>query len=167
MELIKEFHDKSKQNIYIYQTLHFLELVAKKSGEEIAQSVVEEIKEVNRQRKRDLSDQAVSATQMIQDNSDCHYQSGFLSINLSRKLHLMTGSGSFEPEMDNVPSVRVVLVSKPEECPPVIVSAGTGTNFDFNVHIRSSVRNTQLPLGDYVVEYFAECPVKTNEIENQ
>ncbi|OAZ75688.1 hypothetical protein SRCM100623_00361 [Acetobacter pasteurianus] len=167
LELIKEFHDKSKQNIYIYQTLHFLELVAKKSGEEIAPSVVEEIKEVNRQRKRDLSDQAVNATQTIHDNCDCYYQSGVLSINLSRKLVLMTGSGSFEPEMNSVPHVKVVLLSKPEGCPPVHVAAGTGTNFDFNVHIRALTRNTHLPAGDYVVEYSAECSDEKSGAENK
>jgi hypothetical protein len=57
--------------------------------------------------------------------------------------------------MDSIAEVKVSLLSAPEGAPAVNIHAATGTDFDFNVHIRSAEKGALLPIGRYEIRYAA------------
>ena len=158
MELIQEFAAATSQQIFIYQTDNFLKIAAELAGTSVTAEVVEEIREISARRTRPhrLNPPAVEVEQLPHvARSDENI--GTLEIDLLREVYMMTGSGRFEPEMDCVPTVSARLIGAPDGCPEIDVTARTGTTFDFNVHIHSTVRNELLPVGHYTVEYEAVC----------
>jgi hypothetical protein len=156
MELIKEFYEETGQQIFIYQTDHFLELSAKRAGQAVKEDVVAEIREVSARQVR-AQQPAVDVDQLPQV-ATAQENLGTLEIELMREVGMMTGSGHLEPLMAGVPEVRATVTKAPPGCPPVDVRARTGTTFDFNVHVRPVERGRMLPVGQYVVEY--ECIVE-------
>jgi len=76
---------------------------------------------------------------------------------IESEVHTMTGGGRFDPQLDSVPNVTARVALTPEGCPPLVVRAKTGTTFDFNVHLRSATNGVALPVGNYVIEFSAEC----------
>lgn len=85
-------------------------------------------------------------------------QLGELSISVLRSVPIATGSGRLDPHMASVPNIKVELKSAPTgfdkdkyKCSP-----GTGTNYDFNISIKSQESGTPVPVGDYVFSFSAE-----------
>ncbi|WP_049730754.1 PIN-like domain-containing protein [Rhizobium ecuadorense] len=157
-ELVEEFFVTSGQQIYLYQTEHFLRIAAEQAGRSVNEEAVEEIRELDarRARKRTIYAPAVEVEQSP-IHADQRENYGFLEIQLLREVNAMTGSGRFDPQLGTVPAVSARVLSAPDNCPPLVIHAGTGTTFDFNVHLRSSTNGTPLPVGLYIIDYSAEC----------
>lgn len=154
IELLREAAEHTGQRVLIYQTDRFLEFSSQRKGQDVDTDAVEEIRAVDNLRtEREHAVEVVS-----QGVSLCSedYNSGNLVIRLRRPVRNFTGSGHFNPVMDAPPNVSVELISAPSELPSCSVSAGTGTNYDFNVHVKPSNRNELLPVGEYVFEYIAQ-----------
>ncbi|MDR7118644.1 PIN-like domain-containing protein [Caulobacter sp. BE254] len=155
IELMEEAFRYTGQRIIIYQTDSFLEVSSSQSGKEIDATALEEIREIGSRRiHRKLSDAAVRVRQYVQE-ADMLDNSGILEIELLRPVHMMTGSGAFDPHMDSVPEVNVEVISSPIGAPELQVRAATGTKYDFNVHMRSAEKGVHLPVGVYQVRYYA------------
>lgn len=157
-ELLREAEETAGQRILLYETEYFVELVAKRRGLDVANEVVEEIRDIGR--KRDLP--AVSATQRP-DQASASRQKGQLVVHLHRSVANATGSGRLVPRMNETPQVWASLRASPEGAPRLQVSGGSGTNFDFNVHFRPIPYGERLPLGDYVFDYTAQCEVPNTD----
>lgn len=153
LELIEEFRAKTGQQIHIYHTETFLKIAAQRDGKPVTQAVMDDIRQVNAQR---LILPAVEVDQLVYV-SEIDENVGALEIDLLRSVFNMTGSGRFSPRMIGIPSLAARVVSQPEDCPPIDVRVGTGTNFDFNVHLRPRDKDVKLPVGRYQVEYTAVC----------
>lgn len=148
-ELYREAYDYAGQRVLIYQTERFLEMFSQRSGKEVSAEAVTEIREINSRRP---TEPAVRVTQVVKE-ADSFDNSGTLEIELLRPLQNLTGSGRLSPHLLEVPSTSVSLVSAPDGCPPISVRAGSGTVYDFNVHIKSNVAGTPLAVGTYRFEY--------------
>jgi hypothetical protein len=153
LELIKEFVEETGQQVFIYQTDHFLELYAEHAGERLKADVFQEIRELRERRTR--AQLPAVNVEHLPHVATPNVNLGTLEIELIREVRVMTGSGHLDPQMAGVPEVRATVTSKPVNCPPIDVRGATGTIFDFNVHIRPIERERTLPVGRYVIEY--EC----------
>jgi hypothetical protein len=161
-ELLREAWEYSGQRFWIYQTDHFLEISSTRGGSDVDKASMEEIREVSAQRvaKRPYATPAVDVQQTV-FQADASRSHGQLTIRLLRPIPALTGSGHFDPNMEQPPKVRLTLVSHPAGIPEIRLRGSTGTVFDFNVHIGSSIFGQMLPVGDYVVEYEATCSLDT------
>ncbi|WP_332811438.1 PIN-like domain-containing protein [Sphingomonas sp.] len=157
-ELVEEFWKATGQPILLYQTENFLRLANEQAGTGVSEEAVEEIRSLGarRARGRTAHPPAVEVEQLV-SVAECDENHGLLEIELLREVHHMTGSGHFEPALDAVPHLTVGVISCPEGCPPLEVTARTGTNFDFNVHVRSGTHGVTLPVGLYRIDYSAVC----------
>lgn len=154
IELLREAAEYTGQRILIYQTDRFLEFSSQRKGQDVDTDAVEEIRAIDNLRtEREHAVEVIS--QDIKLCSDEH-NTGELIVRLRRPVRNFTGSGHFTPVMDGSPEVSVELVSAPSELPSCSIGAGTGTNYDFNIHIKSDNRNELLPIGEYVFEYTAQ-----------
>jgi len=159
-ELLREANKFCGQRILIYQTDRFLEYASDKSGTDIDESIVQEIRDVDtlrseREHPVELIEQA------SEENSEILHE-GFIVLDLKRPVKNITGSGRFSPRMKSVPNVKSELVERPEDTPSVKVRAGAGNNYAFNLHVISVDRGAMLPPGQYKLKYTATC----NEIED-
>ena len=75
------------------------------------------------------------ATTQHPDTSTPEKADGYLELTVLRPVFTVTGSGKFIPNMGSKPVVYAELESSPPGSPGIQVRAGTGTNFDFNVHL--------------------------------
>ncbi|MFG1320292.1 PIN domain-containing protein [Xanthobacter autotrophicus] len=157
LELLKESWELSAQSFLIYQTDHFLELASTRSGGQVDEQSVEEIREVSAQRakRRAALNPAVEVKQTV-IKSDPTNNQGLLHINLLRPIPTLTGSGRLTPNMFMPPALRLTLIDHPADLGEYRLNGSTGTVFDFNVHI-STTNWGALPLGEYVVAYEANC----------
>lgn len=154
-ELLREANKVCGQRILIYQTDRFLEYSSKRSGGEINNSAVEEIRAVDNLRTE--FEQAVEIVkQDIEINTE-FLNEGQLVLNLRRPVRNLTGSGSFEPRMQSIPIVEASLIEAPQDIPKYKVRTGAGNNNNFNLHVISSEYGELLPIGQYVLEYKATC----------
>lgn len=154
-ELLREAYEYSGNKVLIYQTDRFLEYASHHSGRKIDASAFEEIRAVGT-----LRDERENAVEIVtQTISSCteSLHKGTLVLKLHRPVRNLTGSGHFDPRMSGPPYLRVNLINSPQNMPKHRVSAGTGTNYDFNVHVRSMEYGVLLPIGEYVFEYIATC----------
>lgn len=101
---------------------------------------------------------AVAVNSQTFSEASATKQLGELSISVLRSVPIATGSGRLEPRMTSVPNIKVELKSAPVgfdkqqyKCSP-----GTGTNYDFNISIKSHEPGTPVPVGDYVFTFSAE-----------
>lgn len=155
IELMEEAYRYTGQRVIIYQTDLFLEVSANQSGKKIDATALEEIREIgNRRTHRKISDAAVRVRQYVEEAGILD-NSGILEIELLRPVHMMTGSGAFDPHMDVIPELSVHIISSPAGAPEMQVRAATGTKYDFNVHMRSAEKDVYLPIGLYQVRYSA------------
>lgn len=155
-ELLREASKSAGQLVLIYQTDHFLQLAAAKLGTELSDEAVEEIRKVSSEREARVGAHAVFTEQSIAA-ADRTHQEGQLTIHLVRPLYRFTGSGKLEPRMESAPLLWAELVQAPDDAPPLGLASGTGTVFDFHVHLKSKVYGEILPTGDYVINYRATC----------
>lgn len=154
-ELLMEACNFAKQRILIYQTDHFLEYSATQSGSNVDDTAVEEIRAIDTLRSE--TEAAVEVIAQLTRSSSVMLNEGSLTIRLRRPVYNFTCSGHFDLRMSGVPSLQAVLVEFPQSIPGCSVGAGTGTNHDFNIHIKSDDRDATLPVGVYVFEYTAIC----------
>lgn len=157
-ELVEEFWRATGQPIFLYQTENFFRLANERAGTKVSEEAVADIKSlglVRAHRRAGLSPAAeVNQIVSVAEFDSSH---GVLEIDLLREVHNLTSTGRFEPELDDVPKLTVSLISSPDGCPPIRVTAKTGTTFDFNVHLRPETWGGTLPVGIYRVDYSAGC----------
>jgi hypothetical protein len=153
LELLREAHEYSGQRILIYQTDRFLEFATERLGGTVDTNVVEEIRAVDKL--RSTANVVREAVQSVQSCSPT-MSAGLLTVDIVRPVFMFTASGHFEPNLLTAPSMRVRLVENPQLLPRYRLSAGSGTNHDFNIHLKSIEYGATLPAGKYVFEYGAE-----------
>jgi hypothetical protein len=117
-----------------------------------AGKIVEEAK------RRAVRPPAVRVEQSIADLSTGEHQAGEIVIEVIRETFTATGTGKFSPEMSARPFVKHLLKEFPAEITPseFSIKIGVGTNFDFNVMLKSTEYGKFLPMGKYVVSYETE-----------
>ena len=84
------------------------------------------------------------------------YQYGKIACVINKPTRNFTVSGRLDPEMIGSPKVTVKLIQQPNMDIEYYITANTGTNYDFNIHIRTRNNKDLLPIGNYVFEYRAE-----------
>ncbi|OJF68043.1 hypothetical protein BK026_04195 [Alteromonas sp. V450] len=154
-ELLREASEVSSQRIIMYQTDRFLEYASQRSGSVVDSNAVDEIRAVDL-----LRSDSEYAVELVEHNITSRSetsQEGILVLNLMRPVKNLTGSGFFDPQMNNVPTVDVSLESAPDELRGYKLRAGAGTKFNFNLHVISADRDYPLPVGQYVLKYTASC----------
>jgi hypothetical protein len=159
-ELLKEFHEETGQRFLLYRTDRFLEFSIEKSGLKDNSSAIAEIRDVVQQRYKDTS--LIRIIGQSETTIGTEIANGILAVELREQTYRFTCSGHFEPELSGVPELKVTLISCPNGTPKHYIRSGTGTTFDFNIHIKSNEYGVLLPLGDYVFEY--EAIVDTSKI---
>jgi hypothetical protein len=99
---------------------------------------------------------AVEANQEIETSSESQ-QAGLLKVRILRPVFNATGSGRLTPYMSSVPHIEVKLIGHPQglNTEGMKIAPGTGTVYDFNVSIRSTIYGAHLPVGEYIFEYTA------------
>lgn len=153
-ELLREAHEYSGQRILIYQTDRFLELATERAGGTVDANVVEEIRAIDSIRAtsnvvRDVNQSIQSCSSMVND--------GLLIVDIARPAFMFTASGHLEPNLKAPPGLKVRLIEFPQPLPKHRLHAGSGTTYDFNVHLKSLDFGVTLPAGRYVFEYSAEA----------
>ncbi|WP_434707241.1 hypothetical protein J3P75_14910 [Pseudomonas sp. R1-1] len=90
-------------------------------------------------------------------------QSGTISIAVHRPIPNATGSGKLSPKMVAAPNLSVNLLAAPEgfERDKYKIHPGTGTNYDFNISIKSKVPGTLVPIGEYEFSFEAEAEAES------
>ena len=157
-ELLKDVHDYTGQRVLVYQTDRFLQYAAELIGTKVDESAVEEIRAVD-----SLRNSTANAVQIISQNASRNEPTaniGQLTVQLTKSLFKFTASGHFMPQMIDVPNLRVGLVNSPLGLPRYRIGGGTGTNHDFNIHLKSEDYGVTLPEGIYVFEYTALCRMR-------
>jgi len=152
-ELLREAHLAAAQRILIHQTEHFVQLSASRQGQEVKKDIFDEIRDIGHRRETP-HEPAVTTTQ-LSDAGNRFVQKGQLVLRVTRPVFYVTGTGRLEPTMPEVPDVTAELVLKPDGAPQLRVGAGTGTDFNFNVHLKSVIQGEPLVPGVYVVSYVA------------
>jgi hypothetical protein len=152
-ELLKEFHEETGQPFLLYRTARFLEFSSENSGGKANSEAVAEILYVAKQRQRD--NPLVRFITQIRTYGDIYQASGQLVIELREPATMFTCSGRFEPQLNEIPDLNIKLTKYPIALPEHFIRSGTGTNFDFNIHLKSKESGSFLPAGQYVFEYDA------------
>lgn len=159
-ELKKEAWKEMEHHLIAYQTERFLEyskekLSGKSSNEDKIRKIDHAIKEINSH----STISVVNNKQQIIDGSsfpDELYQYGKIACVINKPTRNFTVSGRLDPEMIGSPKVTVKLIQQPNMDIEYYITANTGTNYDFNIHIRTRNNKDLLPIGNYVFEYRAE-----------
>jgi hypothetical protein len=163
-ELQREASEYSGQRVLIYQTTRFLQLTAEKTGRDINDAAVDEIRAVDETRPDSLPIVKV----LSQEIARCGLAAsdGTLTVEILRPTYKFTATGHFEPILSSSPALSIRLIESPEPMPSYRMSAGSGTRHDFNVHIKSTDYGVYLPLGIYKFNYNARSvAVQTEEDE--
>lgn len=151
-ELLKEAYEATGKKVLIYQTDRFLSYALDRLGEKENEKAVSEISEISELR---YAGNAVRKTSQTCSISTSTNNVGELSVMLGRPVRNFTGSGHFSPQMAKPPRLEVSLVKGPPSIPMYKLGGGTGTVFDFNLHIKATDNTDLLPEGLYVFEYQA------------
>jgi hypothetical protein len=153
-ELLKEYFEATGRRLLFYQTDRFLEFASDRIGSTDVAEAVEEIRDVARRRTR--NPQLVEFIEQDWEwEEGVTWQRGTLVVRLVRPAFKFTCSGRLEPHMLKVPDLTVALKSFPEGMPEHIVRFGTGTTYDFNIHVKSTDYGEYLPTGEYRFFYDA------------
>lgn len=105
--------------------------------------------------------QAVRVDQEIHSTASNRKQSGHLIVEILRPVYMATGTGKLTPNTISPPKVFVDLRGQPDGTPELILGAGAGTTYDFNVHLKSNEWGKMLPVGKYRFSYNAVVPRPT------
>lgn len=152
-ELLKEFHEETGQSFLLYKTARFLQYSIEKSGKKANTAAVAEIMDVARQRQRETPLAKIIEQKQFTNNSS--NASGQIVVQLMEPAKMFTTSGRFEPQLNDTPNLKVALIKAPDDSPSYIIRSGTGTNFDFNIHLKSTESNARFPIGIYTFSYDA------------
>jgi hypothetical protein len=99
---------------------------------------------------------AVTSAQVFRKSSPTK-QEGHIILTVHRPVFMATGTGKLVPEMASPPRVFAKLITHPPEGSLILYAhCGAGTNFDFNVHIKSKTYGVQIKPGEYKLQYTAE-----------
>lgn len=161
-ELQKEVYEASGNRLLAYRTdrfFSFYEEIKGQSNESAAAEISALVKA------RAAANPLVQAISQLEATSTSEWNEGALSVELYRPAYAFTCSGHFKPNLQSVPSVRARLIEHPDGLPQHIVRSGTGTTFDFNIHLKSTVNEEYLPAGEYVFEYVADAQSDTSEAD--
>jgi hypothetical protein len=84
-------------------------------------------------------------------------QEGEITLTVIRDAFMITGTGKLTPKMISKPYIKLDLVSSPEPYTRERwhYTVGVGTNFDFNIKLKSNMYGTPLATGDYKFRYLA------------
>lgn len=148
-DLLKEFHQETGQRFLIYSTYRFLEFSDKTSGKGINTDALADIQKIVKQREKPL----IKIVSQNANVAETELTSGTISMELLEPAFMFTCSGRFFPELKNVPELTVKLIKCPGETPNHLIRIGTGTTFDFNIHMKSTEFKTPFPIGEYAFEY--------------
>ncbi|TXD45353.1 hypothetical protein TR80_002950 [Xanthomonas campestris] len=151
-ELLKEAYEVTGKKALIYQTDRFLSYALDRLGEKKNENAVAEISEIGELRYAGNAVRKTSQTCSISTNAN---NIGELTVLLGRPVRNFTGSGHFSPQMAKPPRLEVSLIKGPPGIPIYKLGGGTGTVFDFNLHIKATDNTDLLPEGLYVFEYQA------------
>lgn len=157
-ELIEEIHLKaSVDNFLMYSPESFLKFSKEFLKAKVSDETLEDVRQVA-QESYQSSNPAVSVSQEVDINPSPDLNTGILRINVLRNTQIATGTGKFMPKMNGTPHVSATLVKMPDDLAKDMVkySAGTGTNFDFNINIKSATFHNALPIGEYIFSYEAQ-----------
>lgn len=154
-ELLREAKEYSGQKILIYKTERFLERSLARAKQPLNETAIEEIKAVSTWRSEleaavRLLDHSVTETTQMSNIGTLHAE-------LRRPVRNFTVSGHLDPHMEYAPQLEASLVSSPEPLPKHKISVGTGTTYDFNIHIICIESGANLPVGTYAFRYKAVC----------
>lgn len=155
-ELRKEFFDYCSQDFLLYRTENFLRhCLEQDTGKNQAQlnKAIEEIKNLNRR------ESLLSSIQQEVILSNDSINIGYIICYLNKNTKYFTVSGHFNPNLTDIPKIKVSLEGR--GIYGTNLQARTGTKYDFNIHLRSY--NEMLPEGEYVFRYVAYTNV--NDIE--
>jgi len=133
-DLLKEFYEETGQRFLLYRTDRFLEFASENSGKKANIDAVAEILYVVRHRQRDTP--LAKVLTQIEQIGEKERASGIIAVELLEPAFKFTCSGHFEPELKAVPYLQVNLVSFPSGIPKHHIRFGTGTTFDFNIHLK-------------------------------
>jgi hypothetical protein len=152
-ELLKEFFQETQQRFLFYRTDRFLEDSIKRSGRKANVNAVNEIRDVASQRFREspLVKILLQTPQINRSDTNC----GTLKVELLEPTYMFTCSGHFSPVLNGIPTIQGKLIKYPESTPAHTLRFGTGTIFDFHVHLRSTDHGFLFPIGEYIFEYEA------------
>ena len=154
-ELLKEFYEETGQQFLLYRTARFLESSIEKSGKKGNAAAVEEILYVARQRQRQRENPLIKILAqklLVNEETQAH---GEIIVELLEPANMFTCSGHFDPQLAEIPNLKVNLIKSPASSPQFIIRSGTGTTFDFNIHLKTKDFGTRFPPGIYVFEYDA------------
>jgi hypothetical protein len=162
-ELLREAYEFSGRRVLIYQTDRFLEIASERSGDQLDDRTVEEIRAVDSLRS-DVESAVEVVEQNIQSSTELLHE-GVLVINLHRPVRNLTASGNLEPNMHNIPNINAELIDGPQGLPGIKIRAGAGTKRKFNLHVISNEFGSLLPIGQYKLKYKATCEI--SDIDEQ
>lgn len=152
-DLLKEFYLETGQRLILYKTARFLEYSTEKTGKKANLEAVAEIREIATQRFRETPLARVLEQNEINSNTEKAH--GQLIVEVLEPTYKFTCSGHFNPRLSDVPYLTVKLVKTPSGIPNYSIRSGTGTAFDFHVHLKSTDFGTYLPVGQYTFEFEA------------
>lgn len=167
IEMLEEAHrliGEDGKKIIVLQTQKFIELAALRRGDgKIDQQTAAAIDEFSNLQERtyklvNIDDQQVEFASDIENK-------GLLIVTIRRSARNFTASGRLTPMMTQPPTVEASLISHPEKTPPFQMKAGTGTRYDFNIHIKSAT-SSPLPVGQYIFNYRASCDYHIFSVED-
>lgn len=161
-DLLKEFYQETAQPFLLYKTARFLEYSAEKTGETTNLEAVAEIREIATQRYRDTP--LAKVVDQNDTTNNANKVAGQLLVEVLEPTYKFTCSGHFNPRLSDIPNLRVTLVKAPNGIPNYSIRFGTGTTFDFHVHLKSTDFGEHLPVGQYTFEY--EALIISNTEEN-
>ena len=166
-ELKKEAWDVIKKHILVYHTENFLTILAKKESQNIKdnQMNIDEIneaikevkqlifeKEIKENRNRFEKLQIVNKVEQSTELATEHTNIGYISCYINHPTKFFTVSGQLEPNLRDIPTLRVELIDSPSHY-LITPHASTGTTYDFNIHMKS--RDVMFKVGHYIFKYHA------------
>lgn len=97
--------------------------------------------------------------QQVIEGSNERSQTGKLIVNVFKPVYAITASGRIDPRMVSVPRITTSLLTAPEgiSADSVGLRPGTGTNYDFNVAVKSLEYGVYIPTGIYEMRYDLYC----------
>ncbi|MCK9236797.1 MAG: PIN-like domain-containing protein [Thiopseudomonas sp.] len=161
-ELLKEMHSHSGMPFLAYTTDRFFSFSQKLGGQQSNQKAEEEITAYVRARNSNVNLVRV-LSQAIETASESEH-AGYITVELLRSAFAFTCSGPLVPNLEEIPNMQVSLHQAPEELPRHILRIGTGTKFDFNIHLKSTAYQELLPRGRYVFAYQATTEAMKQKI---
>lgn len=161
-ELLREFNLRTGHRILILRTESFLREASDRFELNVDDATVNEVRSVGFLREKPK--EAVR-TRQVDHNTGGRTAHGEVIIELVRPVYNFTGTGKFEPNLEESPHLMVDLISTPDICPSTQFKVGGVNERGFNVHLRSAMYGEYLPEGEYCFAYKADCDNSFDDTE--